>query len=251
MYVNTYNFVPHYLKKKIYNPVASDYVGQGLITLSYDDGRIDNYEIALPLHEKYGIPLTLNVPTVCITTSMEGRMWAKETRYAYLRGAEIASHTHSHPFLDQLIPSHISLELERSKKILDLYAAGVNSIAIPNSSYDQTTRDIIASTGIYKAARVYGDEHNAIPVLDAFWIKSAIALDATHAFETHIKPVIDYAVTNKTWCVLMMHRIMVEPIGSAVTPGMLESILSYIASLGRSVLLPANTMKALAFANGI
>ena len=251
MFVNSYNFVPHYLKKKIYYPELSEYTGQGLITLSYDDGRIDNYEIALPLHEKYGIPLTLNIPTVCITDSMEGRMHAKETRYAYLRGAEIASHTHSHPFLDQLIPSHISLELERSKKILDLYAGGVDSIAIPNSSYDQTTRDIIANTGIYKAARVYSNEQNPIPVPDLFWIKSSIALDTTHVFETDIKPIIDYAVTNNTWCVLMMHRIMAEPTGSAVTPDMLETILSYIASLGRSTLLPVHTMRALRFTNGI
>ncbi|WP_201547473.1 hypothetical protein [Psychrobacter sp. Pi2-1] len=67
----------------------------GYITFSYDDGLIDNYDIALPLHDKYKIPASLAIianrvnspkywdkfmnPYQVAHTDMRGLSYAEET----------------------------------------------------------------------------------------------------------------------------------------------------------------------------
>lgn len=254
LFVSAFNFVPFYLKPKIMNPVYADYVGQGMITFSYDDGSMDNYTTALPLHEKYNIPATFNVNTRYLihgATQADTHFGVKEIAYSEQRGAEIASHSHTHPNLTTLNESNVLLELNLSKNMLSKYVSRIETFAVPDSQYNATTRDIIANSGDYVAARVYSNEQNSIPPIDLFWLKSSLALGSSHIFATNVKPVIDSAVTNKTWCILMLHKVIENPTGVNITPAMLEQILSYVVSLGRNQLLPINTRDGVRFTTGL
>lgn len=38
-------------------------MGKTLISLSFDDGRVDNYTVAVPILKEYGLPATFNITT--------------------------------------------------------------------------------------------------------------------------------------------------------------------------------------------
>ena len=114
------------------NPLQSEFNNQAMVTLSYDDGFLNNYNLALPLHEKYGIPATFNIITSNITSP--GIMNAEQILNCHHRGIEIASHSHFH---DAQLPTktdeEIHFECSESKRILEeiIGVGKVETMAIP------------------------------------------------------------------------------------------------------------------------
>lgn len=232
------------------NPLPADWTGQAMVTLSYDDGVRSIFYRALPLHEKHGIPATFNVISSRFAhpSSFDQAM----TKECWQRGVEIASHSHYHDEqLTTKTDEELHFEFSESKRLLNeaIGAEVVDTIAIPFSAYDERVRSIAMQ--YYKGVRVYSNLQNDIPPTDRYWLYSRIAVDNTTTFE-QVKARIDEAVSQKKWCIIMLHGINNDEVKGQyeISQKLLDQILSYINSFGRDVLLPINTKDALKFSLG-
>lgn len=234
----------------IVNPVVADYTGQALVTLSYDDGLLNNYELALPLHEKYGIPATFNVvgQRVIIPSFWGRHMNNEQILDAYNRGIEIASHGYYHyqnEGLTSKTDEGVHYELSQSKTVLEniIGIGNVETIAFPYGEYDERIKNI--AINYYNGARTSDVGIETIPPIDSYALRTAYVILNTSSF-AHVKNAIDSAVASKKWCILMFHGINDdrETLYETSTD-ILEQVLEYIANHGRNKLLPINTKDAL------
>lgn len=236
---------------RIINPTVDSFHGQALVTFSYDDGLMNNYTLALPLHEQYQIPATFNIIAGRLT-SMRGRSFrANEVLDCYRRGVEIASHSYYHDeHLTNKTDEEIHFEFGESKRVLSEVVPDVETVAIPFSQYDE--RVISIAKQYYKGIRVFGSAQNDIPPSDRYLLNCRIAVGNTTVF-SDIKAAIDEAVTNNKWCIIMLHGINPDAnnLGTyEITPHLLEETLQYVNTFSKSVLLPINTRDALRFMLG-
>lgn len=236
-------------RKIINNPVYADLKGQAMITMSYDDGFNNNYDIAVPLHEKYNIPATFNIigKRVIDPSYWSGYVDDVKVRDIDRRGFEIGSHSYYHDInLTDKPDGEVHFEMSESLKILSSMVKRIETIAIPFSAYDARIRAIAMQ--YYRAVRVGGTAQQNYPPADRYEIRVAYYVTNTTTFD-QVKSVIDAAVTNKKWCIIMLHGI--DPLADSlyeITPNLLEQILQYIGSFGRNTLLPVNMRDGIRFA---
>jgi peptidoglycan/xylan/chitin deacetylase (PgdA/CDA1 family) len=232
---------------KIYNPVESDFAGQAMVTFSYDDGTVSNYDTVLPLHETYGIPATFNIIAGRVdnedfaSTSFDSAMIIDST----IRGVEIASHSYNHADMTAETDEELLYDVSESLDVLSNIVNRVETISIPNSKYDDDVKAVVSQ--YFSGARVSGNALNAIPITDPFYIQSAIVVKKTTTY-AEVVAVIDEAIANGKWCVLMLHGVYETATSTYhCTTAMLESILQYVSSFDKSVLLPVNTRDAIKY----
>jgi peptidoglycan/xylan/chitin deacetylase (PgdA/CDA1 family) len=144
------------------------------VAVTFDDGYLDNYEIALPLLMKYGLTATFFITTGLIDRSpsvidrlteewqaAKGEVipmsWSqvRELRDA---GMGIGAHTRSHPCLMSLNAEKARAELVESKAILeDQCGVSISTLSYPyggfGSAVDLKTIEIAQEAG-YKQAGV-------------------------------------------------------------------------------------------------
>jgi peptidoglycan/xylan/chitin deacetylase (PgdA/CDA1 family) len=147
-----------------------DAVDQGLplgdlVGLSFDDGFLDFYEIALPILSGFGFRATLYVPTAFVGKSaswVPGPDGQRRTlSWAHLRdcaaaGTEIGSHGVSHIPLDVLSPREAMAELVDSRQQLeDNLRLPVCSLAYPHGYTSPHLARVVCEAG-YDSACVIG-----------------------------------------------------------------------------------------------
>ncbi|WP_201511647.1 polysaccharide deacetylase family protein [Psychrobacter alimentarius] len=205
----------------------------GYITFSYDDGLKDNYEIAIPLHEKYSIPASL---AIIAGRAGSPDFWDKYmTPYQIvdtdMRGHEIVSHgvNHKSKYID-LLPDELKYELKYSKSFLDgLISGNIKAINLPFASYNESVLEETFNT--YELVRVGGYKFNDIN-------------EKTHLIYSHplsknsdlikVKRLIDKAVEKNKWLVIVFHSISDDPENSNLYTNsdvFLESLLAYSKDL--------------------
>jgi peptidoglycan/xylan/chitin deacetylase (PgdA/CDA1 family) len=94
------------------------------VSITFDDGWLDNLIHAAPLLEEFGYRASVFMITSKIRSGERGGAWddylsADELRDLSLRGHYIGNHTHSHPRLTSLDNESICEEFRRSRQILN------------------------------------------------------------------------------------------------------------------------------------
>lgn len=118
------------------------------ILITFDDGDIDNYEIAFPILKRYGFKATFFIPTSFLDQS--GRITSSQLLEMHHAGMSFGSHTATHRRLAYLDAGEVVQELTRSKQTLEhLLQSPVESIAYPAGSYDELVT-VIAENSRYK-----------------------------------------------------------------------------------------------------
>lgn len=231
---------------KSYSKIGN-YNKQGMVTFSYDDGLLNNYDIALPLHEKYGIPATFNIIG---RRTIKKEYWDRymnglQVKDMHRRGMEIASHSYWH---DAQLPTktdeEIYFEFEESNRILNFLVRDIETIAIPFSQYDERVKEIAKQ--YYKGIRVHEATVESIPPVDRHELVS-VSVNDTTSFE-EIKGWIDEAVENNKWSLIMLHGINTDGDNLSaleITSSLLEETLNYIYQLGTDNILPVTTKEGL------
>src|SRR5690625_3482228 len=219
-----------------------DNLDRAFVTLSYDDGLINNYDLALPLHEKYGIPASF---AIIAGRAVDPRFWTRHMNPRQIvdanrRGVEINSHgmLHEKKFTD-LTYEELTYELKESQRILEGFLPGgqtVNTLCLPFSASNQEVRE--QASKYYAFVRGHGGRLND-PYHSGSFITS-VGL-RNHTTFTEIKDRIDTAARDKKWLILMLHGIQEGSkadrkfdIGST----RLEQILEYLRALGQDVIKP-------------
>ncbi len=165
--------------------------GSNIAVVTFDDGCLDNYEVALPILERFGIKATFFVVTDFLgkrIRTVKGErafMDVDQVRELFQLGHEIGSHTAHHVKLTQLPPAVAQQEVEGSKKFLeDLLQAPVCSFAYPKGLYSPSVRRLVAGAG-YKVAVTTEpglvSRRSDWLTLPRVWVRGSLSLPAFRA----------------------------------------------------------------------
>jgi peptidoglycan/xylan/chitin deacetylase (PgdA/CDA1 family) len=225
------------------------YNGQALVSLTYDDGQKNNFEVALPLHLEFNLPAGF---AVIAQRTQESRYWKRymeawQVTEASRRGIEIYSHSYSHPRLTEVDDETLAFELEKSRELLERLIdtdrqKEVTSLAIPFSAANGHV--LSEAKKYYSHIRV--KENRTTPVLpapEAVSLVYSFGLAQGTTFDD-VRTLIDQAVREKSWLTLMLHGVVPESSPAMrfndIDAGLLRKIAGYIQIVGPESILPIN-----------
>ena len=147
--VSTSNFVAQLdkLKSKRVGLLKSQTDVLPDVVITFDDGHLSNYDIAMPLLAERGLSAYLFV-----TSDFVGRRThfchAEHLRKMAANGMEIGSHGQTHRFFDDLSDEEAECELRQSmNQLADQCGQPVESISYPGGRYNKRTLEISRSVG--------------------------------------------------------------------------------------------------------
>jgi peptidoglycan/xylan/chitin deacetylase (PgdA/CDA1 family) len=125
-----------------------------LLSITFDDGALDNYTHAFPALEDAGLKATFFVVSGCMGGTYKASYYETPTmgegqvKELSDRGHEIGSHSVSHPHLTQLPRQEMMAELRGSKQQLeDLVAKPVTTFCYPFGDCNPEVRNCVQEAG--------------------------------------------------------------------------------------------------------
>lgn len=120
------------------------------VVLTFDDGGLDNHQVAFPILKRYGLTATFFVITGRV--GREGQMSWGQLREMAAQGMSIQSHTVSHPDLRGVSASRLKAELADSRQAI-AEATGEPSYVLcyPSGAYDTRVIDATRAAGYVMA----------------------------------------------------------------------------------------------------
>lgn len=170
-----------------------------LACVTFDDGLLDSYEVALPILEERGIKASFFVPLGSIGGEhraffgSQPCMNARQVRNVARLGHEVAAHTVSHCDLRAVPLATARDEIVRSKAGLEeLLGSGVTTFAYPKGYYNRAVRQVVEEAG-FDAATIVGDRLISAALFDPFtvprvWIHSGMG---SMQFRAFLSPVVE------------------------------------------------------------
>ena len=126
---------------------------QGVLYLTFDDGYLDNFRVALPILERYGIPATVFVTCGFIERGDPRFLSAGDLRsFADHPLITIGSHGVQHLRLADCDDQSLKTEVADSKSFLeDMTSRPVHFLSYPNGSFSNRVKQAIKDNG-YRCA---------------------------------------------------------------------------------------------------
>ncbi|MEO8364261.1 MAG: polysaccharide deacetylase family protein [Ilumatobacteraceae bacterium] len=123
------------------------------ISFTFDDGYLDNLEVAAPLLFEYGFSSHVFVNPSFLMSGERHYLTQQSLReLANVSGVTIGAHGYSHRLLTDCTPSELEFELDASKKwIEDTISREVTTMAYPHGAMNSEVRLAAAKAG-YKFA---------------------------------------------------------------------------------------------------
>ena len=133
------------------------------VIISFDDTRLGQYTIALPILEKYGSKGVFFIMTVCI--NKPGYMSARQLKDIFDRGHCIAAHTYDHPSIGSIENSQWFHQLREPKDLLErITGRPVDYFAYPNGSWNEKYIEQLKNYGYKGAFQLLGRISSRNPV---------------------------------------------------------------------------------------
>ena len=124
------------------------------VLITFDDGFVGNYTLALPLLSEYGFSATFFVVTNRIGDPM--MLTWEQLREMRAAGMTIASHTASHPLLSTLDAAETDSEISVScRRIEEQLGEGPRYLSLPNGDQNEWYRSV---AGKHSVDLVFGSE---------------------------------------------------------------------------------------------
>ena len=173
---------------------------QSIVSLTFDDGYLNQFKIGLPILKEKKIPATFYIITDAIDSLTKDLILSNLSN-----DYEIGSHTATHPDLVKIGNAEAKKELLNSKLFLQKYF-GVNSgltMAYPWGIYNSSVKQI--AENYYLAARSTDVGYNSFYSLDRYALKMQNFDKRTGVYQAN--QWVDYAMKNKLWLIEMIHGI--------------------------------------------
>ncbi|MBX6334625.1 polysaccharide deacetylase family protein [Candidatus Saccharibacteria bacterium] len=220
-----------------------DGFAQAIVSLTFDDGWLDQYENARPMLNAHNMPATFYALSGILDGSYTGYMNGEQLITLQHEGHEIGSHTITHPDLSTLPLEAVDNELLTSRQALQalLGPDAAKNFAAPYGAYNADVLDKVKQYyGSHRSVEEGYNDKN----FDIYNIKVKNILDSTTPQD--VAEWVAQAVRDKTWLVLVYHRVTdVEPIEAEgettdvehywTTPAYLNEELNIIAASGIAV----------------
>lgn len=156
----------------------------GSLSITFDDGYLDNYEVAVPILEKLGLPATFFITSDFINSQrvpfwdkqlpfQPGWMSWDQVRDLAKRGFAIGGHTVNHIDMGKESPEAIRAELGASKlRIESELGQGIELFAYPfggENNINETSRQLVREAGFNCCMSCHGGTNE--PVTDVYRLK--------------------------------------------------------------------------------
>ena len=199
--------------------------GKSLVSLTFDDGREEQYSGFYPILDEYDLKATFYVVTQRI--NWKGVMGWDELKTLYKDGNEIGSHTHTHPHLTTLSNGELDFEFKRSHDMLRPF--NCSTLAYPYGEYDERVVErarkyFIAARGYYnpnmrsKGLGLNLDPNQERYKLKVFPMEHTIPLKGFEAlqssslfglpfskFRQTLKELLEYGIKRNAWIIFTTH----------------------------------------------
>ncbi|MEO8377047.1 MAG: polysaccharide deacetylase family protein [Candidatus Sumerlaeota bacterium] len=129
--------------------------------LTFDDGRIDNYTVALPALVKENHRATFFVIAQRALAGEAGFMNVPMLKEALAAGISIGSHSLTHPRLARLTAEELRREIIDSKAMLeDALGVEITSFCYPYGNFNQAAMEAVREAGYRLAVSTIRDNEN-------------------------------------------------------------------------------------------
>ncbi len=173
-----------------------------VITLTFDDAALSQYQYAAPIIKAAGQKATIYVPSGLIGT--EGYMTWNNLVSMVQEGWEVGGHSVDHSELPLLTPEEIEAQVRDNYELLAAHGLQPVSFATPFGAYDNTVIADIAS--YFENHRGYHDiGYNAWPYNEYLLYVQQITNQTTLA---EVESWIQEATANNYWLIIVFHEIL-------------------------------------------
>ena len=148
-------------------------------------------------------------------------------------GHEIGSHTQTHPDLTTIPISQAQAEIMGAKNdLLSMGISPVNTFAYPYGEYNADVQQLVSEAG-HTGARGVENGYN-LKNTDKYALKIQEMNVNTNMVQ--VRNWINTALADKTWLILMFHKIDQSGYEYGTTPEMFQEIVDYIVAANSSVI---------------
>lgn len=222
----------------------SDFSGiftTGAVSLTFDDGLLDQYNNALPKLESAGMKGTFFIVSELLADNgAQGFVSRAQISDIYSKGHEIGSHTRTHPHLSELTLEQQQNEIEGSRDdLLAMNVGPITSFAYPYGDYNATTVGIVQNSGLTNARSTwngYAEQTSPKYELPRFSVENNVTI-------AQVKSWIDTAIANKKWLILALHGINNSGGQYATSTSTLNAIVDYLVLKNVPVVTMAEGME--------
>jgi Polysaccharide deacetylase/LGFP repeat len=174
-----------------------------MVSVTFDDGWASQYNNALPILNKYGVPATMYVLSGSIDTP--DYMTQAQVRAFASRGDEIASHTVTHADLTKVTAAQLDTELAQSKTRLQQLFGPTAAVdfASPYGASNPTTTAAVQK--YYATQRNTDVGYNAQASFNRYNILVQNVDSSTTA--NTVQGWITNAKNSNTWLVMVYHEV--------------------------------------------
>jgi len=175
--------------------LANEPLETNIACVTFDDGYRDNYEVALPILDRFGIKATFFITAGFIGKSLRNSfgehamMDARQVEELAREGHEIGAHTINHPKLTQVPLERAWQEIDTSKQFLEnLLQRPIHSFAFPKGDYNQAIKSLVQKAGFQLAVTIHEAFLETYPdwlALPRVWVNGSISLKG---FEARLSP---------------------------------------------------------------
>ena len=161
--------------------------------VTYDDGVLQDIRF-VELLNKYNLKGTFNLNSGLMENEFEWihengcvvKRLSKNKAVSLYQGHEIASHTLTHPYMDNLSESEILYELQSDKANLEeLFGREIKGFAFPFDYYSELIESCVKQCG-FEYARISEERHSFVSQNDYYkWKATVFHTDATLKELTH------------------------------------------------------------------
>lgn len=211
--------------------VASDPVAftEGMVSINFDDGKLSVYQNALPILDAAGFVSDQFITTDYLSDYYPGYIDESAVLDMQSRGHTIGAHTRTHSDLTAMSASQAQDEINGSRQVLlDLGASPVAYFAYPFGAYNDSVIQMVKDAGFAGARSSDGGLNDK--ATDPYALRRFPLYNSTTL--TQVKDVINSAITQKKWVILLVHGVEENPGTYDITPAFLQQVVDYLKSEG-------------------